>query len=802
MPIFMSGKSHRFIFTGIFIVVIFVVNPVSARGQLTAIIADSLDHSPIPFANVIFQDGKSGTVSNMKGEFILSGNIGDSITISSVGYHTRHLATKDVIPFSTIYLAPKTITLDPVNIYPGENPALKIMEKVVQTKNKNNPDKQHNYSCLVYHKMTFDFRVPKETPDSDSIAHKIIEFSKDHHLLLMESVSEKKHLVPDKNKEKVISGRVSGFEDTSLALLPSQLQPFGFYSDHISLMDTEFLNPASVKGLKNYIFILEDTIVEKGDSLFYITFLPKKDVNIKPLSGSFHIHQNTYGIKNIKVSSKIAEAPFQLDIIQRYQRIENTQWFPAEMESQLTIHANSGINSMPYPLVGKSKSIVTAVDLDPDLNQKEFSSVVFEDEMHSDTTGIEVLRYEPLTPRDSATYHLIDSIGKANKLDNIIKLQKNLMRGYLAAGPLRIDIDKVIGYNKFEGLKLGMGLWTGPGITGDFSLGGYYNHAFKSKKNNYGGGIKWSPEINSQTGISITYSNDMHTTGNFSFHKGKLMNMETLLKNYSVSTMDRESKVMASAESRITGSLSGKVFFSHSEVEPIRIYNFTPDATIPSEPFSNIEYGINLRWSHKEKISKTAFGILPYPSLGPKVWVNYIRGNQKKDALTDSYTKIESQIEKTFRTGPAARTSLRITGGWIDGWNTPSNLYSFFGTYEPFTVEIPFMFATMAPNEFAADRFFLIFLNHKIPLRQNKPGSFKPELKLISKAGWGDITASNNAGYKTFDKGYFESGILLENLFNTLFIKYGLAVHYHYGPYKKEKELDNWSFRISLDFAF
>lgn len=802
MAILRSGKLHRFIFPGMVVFVILVVNPVSASGQITATIADSSDYSPIPFANVIFQDGKSGTVSNMKGEFILSGDTGDSITISSVGYHTRRLAIKDITPFSTIYLAPKTITLGAVNIYPGENPALKIMKRVVQSKDKNNPDKQHNYSCLVYHKMTFDFHVPEETPDSDSIVHKIIEFSKDHHLLLMESVSEKKHLAPDKNKEKVISGRVSGFKDPSLAVLPSQLQPFGFYSDYISLLDTEFLNPASVKGLKNYIFILEDTIVEKGDSLFYISFLTKKDVNIKPLSGSFHIHKNTYGIKNIKVSSKIPETPFQLDIIERYQRIENTQWFPAEMGSQLTIHANSGINSMPYPLVGKSKSIVTAVDLDPDLNPKEFSSVVFEDDMHSDTTGLEMLRYEPLTRGDSATYHLIDSMGQANKLDNIIKLQKNLIKGYLAAGPLRIDINKMIGYNKFEGLKLGLGLWTGPDLTGDFSLGGYYNHAFKSKKNNYGGGIKWNPEMNSQTGISITYNNDMLPTGNFSFHKGKLMNMETLLKNYSVTTMDREKKVMASAESRIRGPLSGKVFFSHSEVEPLRIYNFTPDATIPSEPFTNIEYGINLRWAYKEKISKTAFGILPYPSLGPKVWVNYIRGTQKKDELSDSYTKIESQIEKTFRTGPAARTSLRITGGWIDGWNTPSNLYSFFGTYDPFSIEIPFMFATMAPNEFAADRFFLTFLKHEIPLRQNKPGSFKPELKLISKAGWGDVTETDGASYNTFNKGYFESGVLLDNLFNALFIKYGLGVHYHYGPYKKEKELDNWSFRISIDFAF
>jgi hypothetical protein len=47
---------------------------------------------------------------------------------------------------------------------------------------------------------------------------------------------------------------VSGFKEPSIALLPSQLQPFTFYNDYIQLLDTEFLNPFDAAGLTDLPF--------------------------------------------------------------------------------------------------------------------------------------------------------------------------------------------------------------------------------------------------------------------------------------------------------------------------------------------------------------------------------------------------------------------------------------------------------------------------------------------------------------------------------------------------------------------
>ncbi|WP_291862622.1 DUF5686 family protein [Marinilabilia sp.] len=773
---------------------------IPAHSQTEGTLTDAKTETPIPFANIVFQDGKSGTITNLKGEFIIPADAGDSVLVSCIGYHPAFFNTSPNDTPKQFRLEPQTIELQGIDVYPGENPALNIMQKVLENSSKNNPDLASDYSCIVYHKMAFSLDIADSISVPDSLEQKFIDFNRNNHMLLMESVSEKKHMVPDKTTEKIISGRVSGFQDPALAILPGLIQPFGFYSPQIELMGIEHLNPISKSGLKNYFFLLNDTIIENGDSLFYITYQPRKKSNIKPLTGSFHIHKKTYGIRYLKAKSDLPSSPYITDISQSYKQTDS-QWFPSELKSQLIIKPGEGFNSLPYAMVGDAKSIVTAINLNPTLSPKDFSNVVLEDKMPRDTGHIKILRYEPLTAKDSSTYHLLDSLGRANNLDKIIRLQKNLIRGYIPAGSFRLELQHLVNYNQFEGLKLGLGLWTGPEITENFSLGGYFTHAFNTEKNNYGGGIKWRPQKNSQALIDLIYSHDMHSTGIFNFYHGNRLSLNQQLEEISVAIKDREEKFYIGVGTKLRGPVSGKIFFTRSDVTPVRLYPFIPLSVSPEAPFQTIEAGIKLRWVPNEQMTSTAFGLLPEPSDGPKIWLNIIRGTEQQNGHNNSFTKLEGQIEKTFRTGPSAKTKLRFTGGLIEGWAISSNLYSYFGTFAPVSIEVPTLFATMAPNEFAADRFAMATLDHRIALRQNRPGTFKPEINFSTKAGWGVVEADYLLPVTSFEKGFYESGILFDNLLKVLFIKYGLGVHYRYGPYQKEKDIDNWSFRMSISFS-
>ncbi|MFW6044056.1 MAG: DUF5686 family protein, partial [Marinilabiliaceae bacterium] len=746
------------------------VFPTVLSGQIKGTVIDEASGNPVAFANIVFGDKKTGTVTDLQGTFVLPEKTKEPITISCVGYHTQTVPVSEIKNDGEIVLKPKTIELEAVDIYPGKDPARGIMQNVVNNIPINNPDEATDYTCIIYHKMTFDFLVPDSIPPTDSMAQKISDFSDSKHLMLIESVSEKKHKAPGKNRERIISGRVSGFQDPALSIFPALLQPFTFYDQYIELMGKRYLNPVSVRGFKHYNFFLRDTISDEDGPLYYIAFQPKEKANIPPFEGTLHIIPEDYAIKNLKASTKHANTPFELHINQRYQLIEEKQWFPSEQESRLVIRSAGPGEDIPFPFEGKAKSLVTAVDIYPNFSRSDFLGIELEEDISPDSTILEQYRYQPLTEKDSLTYSKMDSLGRANNFDKAIRFPKLLMNGQLPAGPLRLDLKHLIGYNKFEGWKLGMGLWTGEEWTGNFSLGGYFKHAFTINENHYGGGVKWK-HPSGLTSLSATYSHDLHTTGGFSFFNNQSLTFENLLQSLAVNIKDRMTRTRITGKTRLMKGLSTELFFTHADVKPVRTYNFNTLATEPAESFDNIEYGARLRWAPKEKLSKTIFGLIPEPTNGPILWLNFISGRQKPGNKTHTYTKTETQIEKTFNSGPSAKTTLQLTGGLISGKPPLSNLYSFLGTYDPFGLEVLGMFATMDPNEFAADRFVSAFFTHEIPLRQNQPGSFKPEIVLQSKAGWGDLSTIPAENLKSFNQGFYESGIKFDNLINVLMFK-------------------------------
>jgi hypothetical protein len=48
------------------------------------------------------------------------------------------------------------------------------------------------------------------------------------------------------------------------------------------------------------------------------------------------------------------------------------------------------------------------------------------------------------------------------------------------------------------------------------------------------------------------------------------------------------------------------------------------------------------------------------------------------------------------------------------------------------------------------------------------------------------------------EKGYFESGLLINNLLRFQLFRYGLGVLYRYGPYAFGKTIDNFAFKLTL----
>ena len=71
--------------------------------------------------------------------------------------------------------------------------------------------------------------------------------------------------------------------------------------------------------------------------------------------------------------------------------------------------------------------------------------------------------------------------------------------------------------------------------------------------------------------------------------------------------------------------------------------------------------------------------------------------------------------------------------------------------------------------------------------------------------GWGknDFPNNNTNVYsKSMSKGYFESGIRLNNIYVSGLSGFGISVHYRYGPYALPNAKDNIYARMTLGVSF
>ncbi|RLD56717.1 MAG: hypothetical protein DRJ05_10905, partial [Bacteroidetes bacterium] len=83
---------------------------------------------------------------------------------------------------------------------------------------------------------------------------------------------------------------------------------------------------------------------------------------------------------------------------------------------------------------------------------------------------------------------------------------------------------------------------------------------------------------------------------------------------------------------------------------------------------------------------------------------------------------------------------------------------------------------------------------------------FQPELAITTNVGFGwlDFTENHhNIDYKTMEKGFYESGLLVNNLINMMNVySLGLGVFYRYGPYSFPDAVDNLGGKFTITFKF
>ncbi len=808
----------------LFIFALVVTEMLSAQVTISGRVINKETGEAMPFVNIIYNQKKEGLTSNIDGRFLID-NVEkvEFLQFSYVGFKNV-LIPKDsiyLIKNGTVFLYEKNHNLKEVVVYPGENPAHRIIKQVIANRKLNNPDKLSSYSYTAYHKMVFTIdakKVQKNVSDTlslskpvkDSSSIKIKEFFDTQHLFLMESVSNKKFRFPAQHSEEIIATRVSGFKEPSMVILANQLQSFSFYDDMITLAESRYVNPIGSGSTKKYFFNIEDTTyTERGDTVFSISFQPKKKKNFEALKGVLQINTFKYAVQSVVAEPVEPNGIIGIEIKQQYKLIDDTYWFPIELNTNLIFYSMiPEEGKIKFNPIGIGKTYIEDIKVNHEIKRKDIGNIDFEvnETAHKQSDSLwNMYRHDSLSVQDIRTYEVIDSIGKKHKLDLKLKFYKTLFNGYYPVSFVNIDFSRMLDFNVYEGFRPGLGLYTNDKLVKNVSLGGYFAYGFQDDRIKYGASLDYTLSAKKDLKLGLNYKSDLGESSGYQFLENPGMNSTESYRYWFIQDMTYVEEYKFDFQFRPFRKF--KSLLSIRQFDKVNtsgfFFNNGGEADFSEQKYHFMETAVQLAYTPNETLFFIDNEFMNSYGSTPALYANVSKGFKNEFGDFD-YLKIETKLLLSVLTKNFGKTNLVVTAGKVFGDLPYFELYNGHASYYDFTIETANSFATMRMNEFLSDQFVAIYLRQDFGSLLFKSKKFKPEILLITSFAFGNLKSpelQQEIDFRTMENGYFESGILLNNLIRSANIMgLGFGVYYRYGHYAFSETKENFAYKLSFTF--
>lgn len=819
--ILMQESIRRF-FTLLFV---FQLTNIYAQTTITGLVTNT-QNEPLPFVNILINDSPNeGVISDIDGKFEI--DFEDeitSLTFSYVGYENKIIdfQNADYERFIKVRLKSIFYEFEEIVVRAGENPAHRIIRKVIENRDKHNPKKLDGYSCTIYNKTVLDFLPNYEAIESMGEAvdtskflqnrqyenlEKFTKSAEQRHLVVMEAVTQR-HFKPLENySDSIILNRVSGFQSPKFAAVVTQIQPFSFYEDVLSIMEKDFINPISKGTFKRYFFNIEDTLFQQKDTVFIIAFHPLKKSNIEGLKGVLYINTNGFAIQNV-----IAQPPdtkyLTLKIEQQYQKVGDGLWFPEQLNFELEApkypHKNMGMR------IG-GKSYISNVELNPEFDPKIFKNneanvLTINANRRADSLW-RPYRLNDLTEKELNTYRFLDSIGVVQKFDKKMNLVESLYSGRYPVGKFDILIHRILAINDFEGVRLGAGLATNDTLSRFFSIGAYGGYGFKDKAFKYGSFLNFKILDEDRLNWNFEYKKEIFQPAFVDFP----LQSGLLSYRFFSNIMDDVEAYSTTLEGKFTKYGQWQANFNYQKLTPLYDYAYQNETGELVSDFDFPEFRFNFRYAFGERYSNFMGARVTYPTKYPIFQFGFAKGLIMNGLGGFDYEKYTASIRYDFIRKSLGETTFRLEAGLARGDLPFPKLFSSSGIGRDFQIFIlDNTFQTMGLYEFASDRFVHLFFQHDFGSRLFKTEKFHPEISIVHNLAFGslsNIAQHENFAIRTLERGFFEGGLILSKLVNFNYVNLlelglGVGVFYRYGAYSNPNWEDNTAFRLDVSFDF
>ena len=652
----------------------------------------------------------------------------------------------------------------------------------------------------------------------DSSSYKFKKIITKQHLYQIEKAS-KIAIENGKKKETIIGLKMAGLKQPVYELLGQEFMSFDLSKSQLKILQFTFQNPFSKEGCFKYKFEIIDTISTTNGKEIVLQFELKKSIKKNKLKGFATVCLKTNAITKITF---FINSIINIKTETIFGSFNNeTLWFPISQNILVTkgkgkqnidfLGETIQFDNLPNTSKKYDYSNDLFVKIYRDYSNYNFTELpksqryqiqIDKSAIKTNTAFFNTISRDTLDKRSQNTYHTLDSLVTATKTERKIYFGKKLINGQIPFGFLDVKARDIFKFNNYEGFRLGIGLETNNRLSSNFKFFGYGAYGTKDGvfKSQVGSAFRISKITDSWISASFTDDNtefaDLSLVADnkrFKLIDPRPFNL-SLFYNHQSFEINLESKFISKIETTLK--------INRSRIDPLFNYSFvTPKATY--EIYNLTLATLSFEWSPKSRFLQTPQEILEVEKGFPKIVLQISQAIPNKISDNIEFTKIDARLyqEKKYLSGQ--KTTFLWQGG-ISLGNAPlSHLYSVApnnlnrdAILSRITFANKTAFETMYFNEFYSDRYSLFQLKHYFNKFQISK-SIKPILVVGSKVAFGGFSnPENHLGieFKTMEKGFFESGFELQNIFKG----FGLATYYRYGPYQLEKFDQNIAIKLSF----
>ena len=811
----------RIIFKVIYFLFLFIFSMSFAQVKISGIVVDEQNES-IPFANIVFVDSYTGTVSDENGKFYLeSNNTYTKIEVSFIGYETKIVPIKSRDFNLTITLNESASQLDEVFIYSGKvkkkgNPAIAILKKIWAKERQNGIYLFDQYQYEKYEKLEFDMNnvdsafMKKKLFKGMEFVFKNIDTSNITGkaflpIFINESVynSYGKNKGGQKLREDLVANKNSGFNSNQnvIAFIKDLYVDYNIYDSYIKIFDKSFVSPISkASGISTYNYVLTDSAFVDNKWCYNILYYPRRKSELT-FKGDFWVNDTTFAVKEINMqATRSANINWVKDIyIEQEFNVLNDSVFLLKRDYMLS---DFSLNKKDKSrgVYGRRTTMYKDYNFDEIKDASFYSEEinVYDKEIYNKNNDYwSDNRQEKLSDNELGIYKMLDTLTTVPKFKKMYNAISILGSGYIEFNKFDFgSIYSTFGKNDVEGLRLRVGGRTYLGGNEPWRLQGYTAYGFDDDKFKYGMSGKWMLNPKSrfiigggnrrdveQIGVSLTTTNDVlgrsFASSSF-FASGDNSKLTSInLSNFYMSIEPKNNlQFKLGASYRTLESASPETFNLDYWVDKERdirksdIIQSEIDFSIKYTPDrKTIGYGVE-----RNEVTDT------YSTL----FLNYSQGIKGVFDSDFDYQKLQFYYRQPILIGGFGRMFTTFEVGKTFG-EVPLGLLNVVpGNQSYFTIENTY--ALLDYYEFVTDTYASLHIEH------NFNGRFLSRVPLLRKLNlreivgvkgvWGEISDKNlalnasNINYVAPTKGYYEYSVGIGNIFKVFRIDFSWRGNY------------------------